>query len=102
MAKRRRPFEFHHEAILEARHAALWYKERSAEAAAKFKDELRRAELAVRDAPSTWALYLHGTRRFVFSGFPYVLVYVERDDRIVGVAVAHLKRRPGYWRHRLS
>jgi putative addiction module component (TIGR02574 family) len=28
--------------------------------------------------------------------------YIERGERIIGVAVAHLKRRPGYWRHRLA
>jgi hypothetical protein len=30
------------------------------------------------------------------------LVYVERGDRIIGIAVAHLHRRPGYWRTRLD
>jgi hypothetical protein len=30
------------------------------------------------------------------------LVYIERGERIIGIAVAHLKRRPGYWRKRLT
>jgi hypothetical protein len=36
------------------------------------------------------------------KSYPYSLVYVERDDRIIGVAVAQLHRRPGYWRGRLD
>ena len=34
--------------------------------------------------------------------FPYGLVYVVRDSTITVVAVMHLHREPGYWRHRMS
>jgi hypothetical protein len=102
MAKRRPIFEFHHEAILEARKAADWYAERSFDAASKFKLELRQAEDSVTKHPSSWMRYLHGTRCFKLDSFPYALVYIERGDRIVGIAVAHLKQRPGYWRQRLK
>ena len=102
MAKRRPIFEFHQEAILEAREAADWYAARSVDAALKFKIELRRAEELVTKRPDAWTPYLHGTRCFKLERFPYALVYIERGDRIIGLAVAHLKRRPGYWRDRLS
>ncbi|WP_407936397.1 hypothetical protein [Limnochorda pilosa] len=42
----------------------------------------------------------HLTRRVLVRGFPYQVVYHLRPDEIVIVAVAHLKRRPGYWRNR--
>lgn len=102
MAKRRLLFEFHQEAILEAREATAWYAERSLIAASKFKNELRQAEASVTKHPSAWSPYLHGTRCFQLEHFPYGLVYIERADRIIGIAVAHLKRRPGYWRERLA
>jgi toxin ParE2 len=102
MAKRRPIFEFHHEAILEAREAADWYAARSVKAASKFKAELRRAEDSVTKHPIAWAPYLHGTRCFKLERFPYALVYIERGVLIIGIAVAHLKRRPGYWKKRLA
>ena len=102
MAKRRPIFEFHQEATLEARHAAEWYAERSYDAASEFKSELRRAEQSVTKHPNAWTPYLHGTRCFKLQRFPYALVYVNRAERIIAVAVAHLKRRPGYWRNRLA
>ncbi len=34
--------------------------------------------------------------------FPYGVVYVPEDDRIVVVAIMHLRRRPGYWKKRLK
>ena len=102
MAKRHENFEFHPEAMIEAKQAAEWYAERNLTASIDFKKELRFAEKLVNEHPGSWAPYLHGTRILQLKRFPYGLVYTERGDRIVGIAVAHLKRRPGYWRKRLA
>ena len=40
------------------------------------------------------------TRRLFVARFPYQIVYRVRPREIVIVALAHLKRRPGYWKHR--
>jgi plasmid stabilization system protein ParE len=95
-------FEYHPEAILEAWEAFHWYADRSETAADNFWEELRAARQAVARKPETWSPYLHGTRCFSLQRFPYGLVYLERGDRIIGIAVAHFKRRPGYWRKRLT
>jgi hypothetical protein len=34
--------------------------------------------------------------------FPFGLLYAIETERIVIVAVAHLKRRPGYWKDRIE
>jgi ParE toxin of type II toxin-antitoxin system, parDE len=102
MAKGRQRFDFHPEAIIETQEAVEWYALRSPDAAFNFKQELRRAEQSVTQQPASWATYLHGTRCFLLERFPFGLVYIKPRDRIVGIAVAHLKRRPGYWRKRLS
>lgn len=40
------------------------------------------------------------SRRVV--GFPYRLVYLVQSTELVVVALAHEKRKPGYWRDRLA
>lgn len=94
--------EFHPEAILEAREAREWYNERNQDVATAFMDELDAAIDDVADAPSRWPKYLYGTRQKLFYRFPYVLVYRERSDLIQVIAVAHGRRRPGYWKDRLK
>ena len=42
----------------------------------------------------------HRTRRVLVHRFPYQIVYRLMKDETVIVAIAHLKRRPGYWRKR--
>ena len=95
-------FEYHPEAIQEASDAFRWYDYlRNEQVAENFWDELRLARQSVVLHPGSWASYLHGTRCFKLKQFPFGLVYVEQSERIIGIAVAHLKRRPGYWRDRL-
>jgi len=43
----------------------------------------------------------HGTRRHLARRFPYAVVFAERPDRLLIIAVAHCKRHPDYWRERL-
>ena len=40
------------------------------------------------------------TRRLLVNRFPYQAVCRVRHGEIVIVALAHLKRRPGFWKHR--
>ena len=44
--------------------------------------------------------YEAGTRRYLFSVYPYSLIYRVTDQEITIVAVAHAKRKPGYWMNR--
>lgn len=54
-------------------------------------------------APSRFAiLYEPDIRSVKVKRFPYRVVYVVVDDAIDVIAVAHAKRRPGYWRRKLS
>jgi plasmid stabilization system protein ParE len=86
--------------------AALWYAERNPEAAERFRLLIRGSEDAVQDAPDRSPFvpkvprHLE-VRRHVLQDFPYSLVYVELTNEILIVAVAHAKRRPGYWRNRV-
>jgi len=97
------PFEYHPDAIAEATFAFDWYATQgNPTVAARFWEELVHARKAVSENPSTWTPYLSGTRCYLFRKFPYGLVYLVLDDSITGIAVCHLKRRPGYWRSRLS
>ncbi|MCP3142489.1 hypothetical protein [Pyxidicoccus xibeiensis] len=39
-------------------------------------------------------------RRFLVWDFPFALPFMVLEDRIVVLAVAHLRRKPGYWLQR--
>ena len=93
-----RVFEY----LVEAREAYQWYLERDSEVAERFWQQLRHARNLATERPTAWPPYLHGTRCYRLHRFPYGLVYIECGEVTVGLAVAHLKRRPGYWKDRLE
>jgi len=42
-----------------------------------------------------------GVRRVLLDRFPFAIIHADEPDAIHIVAVAHLRRRPGYWLSRL-
>ncbi len=96
----RKRIEFHRFAAREAAEARAWYAVRSAHAVRRFMAELDRAVDEVSETPERFPEYLSGTRRHLFWRFPYLLVYRMTADGVQVIAVAHAKRRPGYWSRR--
>ncbi len=92
----------HPEAADEARRARLWYKFRSASAARNFARKLEVAIDHILDNPEGWPLIDEPYRRYLMQRFPFGLIYrYDFDsDTVTIFAVAHLKRRPGYWADR--
>lgn len=85
------------DAIAEARAAFAWYRERNPQAADAFLRELDHATESIGHSPDAWPPYLGGTRRRLLRRFPFSLVYRMRGDQAEVIAVAHQRRRPGYW-----
>jgi plasmid stabilization system protein ParE len=91
----------HEGARLEARQAADWYFGRSVDVARRFTDELLAGFSNASAAPLRYSAYLHGTRRILLKRFPYFIVFFDWQDETFVVAIAHAKRRSGYWRDRV-
>ena len=90
----------HELARREATQATVWYAERNRSAARRFQDELLGGFSHAAASPLRYPSYLHGTRRVVLKKFPYFIVFFDWQDEVYVVAVAHAKRRPGYWKGR--
>ena len=89
--------EFHPFAADEVEAAERWYRERNETAATRFRRELDRAVGSIAGRPEAAPPYIGDTRRFLLRRFPFFVVYRVNDGQIQVVAVAHARRRPGYW-----
>jgi len=77
------------------REATAWYGERNENAAARFTLKL------LEQFPLSGA-FLPGVvdaaiRRLPVRGFPYSVIFVRLPDRVSVLAIAHHRRKPGYW-----
>jgi toxin ParE1/3/4 len=63
--------------------------------------EVERAAQRIVEFPQLGSPYLVGTRRVILRRFPFSVVYRVEGEDVVIVALAHHRRRPGYWRNRV-
>ncbi|MCO5164774.1 MAG: type II toxin-antitoxin system RelE/ParE family toxin [Planctomycetes bacterium] len=91
----------HPEAEAELLAAAEWYDD-EAELGADFLAEVREFSARIAGAPESFPAdpEIEEVRRARLKRFPYWLVFAVHDAEIFVVAVAHVRREPGYWRTR--
>jgi plasmid stabilization system protein ParE len=92
---------FHEAASAEVNEAAKYYEERVSGLGLLFLAVVEEATEKVLANPEAFQLVGDEIRHKLIRHFPYSLLYVIEPDRIRVIAVAHQKRRPGYWSHRL-
>lgn len=77
-----------------------WYAERSPRSAERFTDAVDAALVRIAANPTQFASADGMHRECPVKKFPFRVVYRLVDNRVLVVAIAHAKRRPGYWRNR--
>jgi len=84
--------------------AVRWYEERRRGLGAQFFDAVATTVALIAEQPEVGTLIagMVSTRRMLLRRFPYQIVYHVTSKHITIAAVAHLKRKPYYWKHRLS
>jgi plasmid stabilization system protein ParE len=85
--------------------AARWYEAHHVGLGIEFLDAIDTAVARIAETPRMGSLVPgvpdQTIRRRAVRRFPYHVVYMELSDRLQVLAVAHARRRPGYWVGRL-
>jgi toxin ParE1/3/4 len=94
------------EAEAEIESAMAWYEQKRPGLGAGFLDEVHRSLESLRSpapacGPVPGVSPGLGVKRLLVKRFPYSVVLVEEPGAVRILAVAHGRRRPGYWRERL-
>ena len=90
------------EAELEIEEAFEFYSRESPRIAEQFLNEIDASFKKIQNAPELYPRYTKNTRRRVLGSFPFSVIYQEKEEVILVVAIAHAKRREGYWTKRLK
>ena len=97
-----KPVRYHPEALIEYDEAIGYYADIDPDLGRDCRLALEAARAKLRERPNSYVRDEDtGCRECVVKKFPYSFHYREYDDHIWLVAVAHHKRKPGYWHHRL-
>jgi plasmid stabilization system protein ParE len=102
-----KPIRLAPEAAQEADEAADWYELRQPGLAARFLAEIDSLLAQIQLHPSAFPRVREvpasrGVRRAAMPLFSYALIFLELKRDIRVIAVAHIRRQPGYWLNRLE
>ncbi len=100
-----KPVRFTPPALNELTDSAAWYESQEIGLSDRFRQECEHQLSLIRERPASFpviheiaAVQVH---RALLSRFPYSLIFLELEEEIRIVAVAHQKRRPAYWLRRV-
>jgi plasmid stabilization system protein ParE len=93
---------FHPAAEQELDDAMEWYDGQRLGLGREFSAAARESQQRIERYPHWGTEIRPGVRRTLIKKFPYAIIYAIAGHDLVIYAVAHLHRRPGYWRDRLS
>jgi plasmid stabilization system protein ParE len=83
------------------REAITWYRERDPDLARRFLDEVYSVLALLERFPHTGGpvsgIHDADIRQLPVSNFPYQVVFKRMVDRTSVLAIAHERRKPGYW-----
>ena len=79
--------------------ARRWYAARAGESIASgFVEELDRVLMRLANSPTSGTEFRQKYRWLRLRRFPYLVYYrIASEQTVVVLAVAHARRRPGYW-----
>jgi toxin ParE1/3/4 len=92
---------FHEDAFTEMIEASKYYEERALGLGMSFLDSIEEAVTQVLANPEACQLIGDLVRQKLVKRFPYSILYVIEPECLRVMAIAHQKRRPGYWHSRL-
>ena len=66
-----------------------------------FFDEIENALNKIRENPERFPKIEENIRKYIIRRYPFNIIYTIKSDKIIIIAVAHQKRKPYYWKHRI-
>ena len=97
-----RPVRYVEEAREEFLHEVEYFTTISPRLGERFDRAVQKAEALAAEFADMGSPYKYRTRRVFPGKFKFSIVYLTRPDEVVVIAMAPHRRKPGYWRSRIS
>lgn len=95
-------FYFHPDAKEELDGAVTYYEQCQPGLGLEFAEEVYATIARIIEYPNAWSTLSKNSRRCLVNRFPYGVIYQIKSRTLRIIAVAHLHRRPGYWKERIE
>ncbi len=90
-------YSFHPDAQMELNAQIVYYEECRANLGVEFAAEIYKTIQRILEFPDAWQLLSGDIRRCLVNRFPFGVLYYQRRDEIIILAVMQLNKKPDYW-----
>ena len=97
----KKPLIIRPEAEFDLAEAYGWYETRVSGLGSEFLLSIDAALSSIQRTPELYPVIHKNVRRNLIRRFPYGIFYVAEQDRIVVLAVLHVRRDPRSWKDRM-
>jgi len=94
-----KPVIFSAEAEEEWRCSVDYYERQKPGLGLEFEEAVRSAALTIARNPQHWP-QIGSAQRYLLARFPFSIFYLDFPDCVYIIAVAHISRKPFYWKER--
>lgn len=96
-----KPLVINDEAADELDEAVRYYETRSPGLGSRLAARVSEVFKRIQSSPQLYPFHKDtNVQKCIVRRFPYTVFYLELDEHIIVIAVAHQKRRPDYWKFR--
>ena len=88
---------FDHDARAEFLEAVQYYEDSQIGLGRRFRVAVESAVKSIAENPFRYRVLHPPFRRYLLPNFPNAIIYCIEPENILIIAVAHTKRKPGYW-----
>ncbi len=91
---------FYADASTELGEINQWYEDQQLGLGHRFTEEIKISIGRIRNFPYIGSILIKDIRKIIIPNFPYGIIYSVTNDSIEIYAIAHLHRKPYYWKKR--
>ncbi|MEA3491571.1 MAG: type II toxin-antitoxin system RelE/ParE family toxin [Campylobacterota bacterium] len=93
-------YSFHPEAEIEFNTSIDYYEECKQNLGLDFANEVYKTIQRILNFPTAWHILDKEIRRCLTNRFPFGVIYYQRNNEIIILAIMQLNRKPNYWKSR--
>lgn len=91
---------FHPDAELELNVSVDYYEECKKNLSSEFAYEVQKTIQRILQFPTAWQTLDGEIKRCLTNRFPFGIIYYQKNNEIIILAVMQLHRKPNYWQNR--
>lgn len=91
---------YHREALKELREAVFFYDEQRTGLGSVFLTTVRQKIAQIAENPRHFPVVYRDLRRALVPGFPYLIFFASKRDRLEIFSIFHTSRAPEIWKER--